>query len=72
MANKTAASESDLERLARTFIELHHDGMRIDEVGVLYAQHVLGYSISELAVVTGRDRRALYARRDRGQRRISA
>jgi hypothetical protein len=72
MAHKTAPSESDLELLARTFIELRLDGMRQDEVGVLYAQHVLGYSISELAVVTGRDRRALYARRDRGQRRLCA
>jgi DNA-directed RNA polymerase specialized sigma24 family protein len=72
MAHKPTPSESDLEVLARTLIELRLDGMRQDEVGVLYAQHVLGYSISELAVVTGRDRRALYARRDRGQRRLCA
>ena len=39
---------------------------------VLYAHHVLGYSIAELAAMTGRDRRALYARRDRGQRRLCA
>ena len=39
---------------------------------VLYAHHVLGYSIAELAALTGRDRRVLYARRDRGQRRLCA
>jgi DNA-directed RNA polymerase specialized sigma24 family protein len=72
MAHRAAPSESDLELLARLLIDLRLDGMREDEVGVLYAQHVLGYSISELAVVTGRDRRALYARRDRGQRRLCA
>jgi hypothetical protein len=41
-------------------------------VQVLYAQHVLGFSIAELAAVTGRDRRVLYGRRDRGLRRICA
>ena len=46
--------------------------MRRDEVQVLYAHHVLGYSMAELAALTGRDRRALYARRDRGQRRLCA
>ena len=46
--------------------------MRAEEVEVLYAHHVLGYSIAELAVVTGRNRRLLYARRDRGQRRLCA
>ncbi len=70
--NKLARTESDLELLARTLIELRLDGMRPEEVEVLYAQHVLGYSISELASVSGRDRRALYARRDRGMRRLCA
>jgi hypothetical protein len=64
--------ESDLEELARILIELHGEGMRPDEVQVLYAHHVLGYSMAELAVLTGRDRRVLYARRDRGQRRLCA
>ena len=53
-------------------IDLHREGMRPDEVQVLYAHHVLGYSMAELAALTGRDRRALYARRDRGQRRLCA
>ena len=65
-------SETDLEELARILIDLHRDGMRDDEVQVLYAHHVLGYSIAELAALTGRDRRALYARRDRGHRRLCA
>jgi hypothetical protein len=68
----TAYSETDLELLARVLIDLRHDGMRSEEVEVLYAQHVLGFSIAELALVTGRDRRALYSRRDRGQRRLCA
>jgi hypothetical protein len=71
-ANITARSETDLEQLTRTLIDLRQRGMRAEDVEVIYAQHVLGYSISELAAVTGRDRRALYARRDRGRRRLCA
>jgi DNA-directed RNA polymerase specialized sigma24 family protein len=67
-----ARAETDLEELTRLLIELHGEGMRPDEVQVLYAHHVLGYSMAELAALTGRDRRALYARRDRGQRRLCA
>jgi hypothetical protein len=67
-----ARAETDLEELTRLLIELHGEGMRTDEVQVLYAHHVLGYSMAELAALTGRDRRALYARRDRGQRRLCA
>jgi DNA-directed RNA polymerase specialized sigma24 family protein len=70
-ANSTRP-ETDLEELARLLIELRREGMRADEVQVLYAHHVLGYSMAELAALTGRDRRALYARRDRGQRRLCA
>lgn len=65
-------TETDLEVLARTLLDLRRDGMRDEDVEVLYAHHVLGYSIAELAVVTGRDRRSLYARRDRGHRRLCA
>jgi hypothetical protein len=64
--------ETDLEELSRLLIDLRQQGMRLDETQLLYAHHVLGFSISELAAVTGRDRRALYARRDRGQRRLCA
>ena len=69
---RSTRTETDLEELARLLIELHHEGMRPDEVQVLYAHHVLGYSMAELAALTGRDRRALYARRDRGHRRLCA
>jgi hypothetical protein len=64
--------ETDLEELSRLLIDLHGRGLRTDEAQVLYAHHVLGYSISELATVTGRERRSLYVRRDRGQRRLCA
>jgi hypothetical protein len=67
-----ARHETDLEVLARLLIELRRSGMRSEEVEVLYAQHVLGFSIAELALLTGRDRRALYSRRDRGRQRICA
>ena len=67
-----AHSETDLEVLTRTLIDLRQEGMRTEDVEVLYAHHVLGFSIAELAVVTGRDRRSLYTRRDRGQRRLCA
>lgn len=64
--------ESDLEQLAHMLIDLRREGMRSDEAQVLYAQYVLGYSIAELSALTGRDRRVLYARRDRGRRRLCA
>jgi hypothetical protein len=66
------SSETDLEVLAKTLIELRHQGMRAEDIEVLYAHHVLGFSIAELAKVTGRDRRSLYTRRDRGLRRLCA
>jgi DNA-directed RNA polymerase specialized sigma24 family protein len=65
-------SETDLEVLTRTLIDLRQQGMRPEDVEVIYAHHVLGFSIAELATVTGRDRRSLYARRDRGRRRVCA
>jgi hypothetical protein len=72
LATQVVRPETDLEELSRILIELCRQGMRVEEVQVLYAHHVLGFSIAELAAVTGRDRRALYARRDRGQRRLCA
>jgi hypothetical protein len=64
--------ETDLEELTRVLIERHRGGMRPEEVQVLYANSVLGYSISELATMTGRDRRVLYAHRHRGRRNLCA
>jgi DNA-directed RNA polymerase specialized sigma24 family protein len=69
---RVSQDETDLELVARRLLELRSEGMADDEVEVLYAHHVLGFSISELATLTGRDRRALYARRSRGQRRLCA
>ena len=60
-AERSAHAETDLEELARILVDLHDAGMRADDVEVLYAHHVLGYTIAELATMTGRDRRALYA-----------
>jgi hypothetical protein len=67
-----APPESDLDRVTALLLELQREGMRTEDVQVLYAQHVLGYSIAELSAMTGRDRRSLYARRDRGRERLSA
>jgi hypothetical protein len=70
--DRHARTETDLEELARILINLHSEGMEREEVQLLYAQHVLGYTIAELATTSGRERRALYTRRDRGQRRLCA
>lgn len=69
---RSGHSETDLEELARVLIERHREGMALDEVQVLYANHVLGYSIAELATATGRDRRSLYADRSRGRQHLCA
>jgi hypothetical protein len=71
-ADRTTRTETELEQLTRRLLALRQDGMRADEVEVMYAHHVLGFSIAELAQVTGRDRRVLYARRDRAYRRLCA
>jgi hypothetical protein len=70
--DRDVRAETDLDELARLLINLHSEGMDHEEVQLLYAQHVLGYTIAELANTTGRERRALYTRRDRGQRRLCA
>jgi hypothetical protein len=65
-------AETDLEELTRILIERHRGGMSLEQVQVLYANSVLGYSITELATMTGRDRRVLYARRHRGRHNLCA
>jgi hypothetical protein len=70
--DRDVRSETDLEELTRILINLHSEGMDHEEIQLLYAQHVLGYTIAELAPTSGRERRALYTRRDRGQRRLCA
>ncbi len=49
----STSSESALEELTRSLVALHRSGAHRDDVAVVYAQHVLGYSISEFG---GRDR----------------
>ena len=69
---KSRCLDTDLDELTRVLIDRHRDGMCADEIQVLYANNVLGYSISELAAMTGRDRRVLYAHRNRGRRSLCA
>jgi hypothetical protein len=71
-AERCDPGTTDLDELARVLIELRRAGMREEDVQVLYAHHVMGYSMAELAQLTGRDRRVLYARRDRGRARLCA
>ena len=68
----SSTSGTDLEDLTRMLLDLHLEGMPTEDAQILYAHHVLGYSMAELAALTGRDRRVLYARRDRGRRRLCA
>jgi DNA-directed RNA polymerase specialized sigma24 family protein len=74
LADRPSSSPGTLlDELARTLIEHGvREEMPLEELQVLYAHSVLGYSIAELAVLTGRDRRALYTRRDRARRRLCA
>jgi DNA-directed RNA polymerase specialized sigma24 family protein len=61
-----------LDELARAVIDERGQGMPLDEAQVLYGHNVLGYSIAELAALTGRDRRGLYTRRNRARSRLCA
>jgi DNA-directed RNA polymerase specialized sigma24 family protein len=71
-AERSAHDTTDLDELARILVDLRRDGMREEDAQVLYTHHVMGYSMAELAELTGRDRRVLYSRRDRGRRRLCA
>jgi DNA-directed RNA polymerase specialized sigma24 family protein len=71
--DRTSSTETLLDELARALVDQGaRDDMPLEELQVLYSHSVLGYSIAELAVLTGRDRRALYTRRDRARRRLCA
>lgn len=70
--DRGTTAQTLLDELARAVIDERGQGMPLDEAQVLYGHTVLGYSIAELAVLTGRDRRGLYARRDRARRRLCA
>jgi hypothetical protein len=72
VVDRGTTNETVLDELARALIDERGVGMPLDEAQVLYGHSVLGYSVAELAVLTGRDRRGLYARRDRARRRLCA
>lgn len=63
---------TDLDELVRAIEDV--TGNEIDEAdaAVLYAHRVLGYTMTELAALTGRTRRHLGARRDRAVRAVLA
>lgn len=70
--DRGTTTETLLDELARAVIDERGQGMPLDEAQVLYGHNVLGYSIAELAALTGRDRRGLYTRRNRARRRLCA
>jgi DNA-directed RNA polymerase specialized sigma24 family protein len=70
--DRGTTAESLLDELARAVIDERGQGMPLDEAQVLYGHNVLGYSIAELAALTGRDRRGLYTRRASARRRLCA
>ncbi len=70
--DRGTTAETLLDELARAVIDEQGRGMPLDEAQVLYSQSVLGYSIAELATLTGRDRRGLSTRRNRARRRLCA
>ncbi|HEX4175962.1 MAG TPA: hypothetical protein VHY81_08595 [Acidimicrobiales bacterium] len=70
--DRGTTAETLLDELARAVVDERGRGMPLDEAQVLYGHNVLGYSIAELAALTGRDRRGLSARRNRARRRLCA
>jgi hypothetical protein len=70
--DRGTTAETLLDELARAVIDERGQGMPLDEAQVLYGHNVLGYSMAELASLTGRDRRGLYTRRNRARRRLCA
>jgi hypothetical protein len=70
--DRGTTAQTLLDELARAVIDERGLGMPLDEAQVLYGHNVLGYSIAELAALTGRDRRGLYTRRNRARRRLCA
>ncbi len=70
--DRGTTAQTLLDELARAVIDERGQGMPLDEAQVLYGHNVLGYSIAELAALTGRDRRGLYTRRNRARSRLCA
>jgi hypothetical protein len=59
MDEQAAGRESALERLSRLLLDLHHGGLGRAETQELYARVVLGYSLGEIAAITGKPGRAV-------------
>ncbi len=64
LSKPTSSFGSDADELARA-IEREHSVLDSGDAAVLYAQRVLGYTLSELSSCSGHSRRFLAARRDR-------
>lgn len=58
-------ASTDLDELAHAIDEEWGRGLDPEDAAILYAHRVLGYTIAELAELTGRSRRYLSDRRDR-------
>ncbi len=63
---------TDLEELARTIERRRGLGTDPLDADILYGNRVLGFSLAELAAVTGRSRRSVAYRRDRAVRGLFA
>jgi len=67
-----AAGTSGPELLAQALDELSGSGLDVADADVLYAHRVLGFSLTELAAMTGHSRRQLGERRDRAVAALTA
>ncbi len=63
---------TDLDALARAIDALNGNGLDPADAAVLYGNRVLGFSLAELARMSGRSRRSLAARRQRAAHQLSA
>jgi hypothetical protein len=64
--------QSDLDELARAIDDVTGHGLDAADAAVLYAHRVLGYTMTELAKLTGRSRRHLGDRRERAVQALTA
>lgn len=72
LAEPATPGRSAPEELAKALDDLAGRGLDTADAAVLYANRVLGYSITELSSMTGRSRRHLGERRDRAAQVLTA
>jgi len=72
LQSRTTRGTTDLDELARAIEELTGNGLDPGDAAVLYGNRVLGFSLAELAQMSGRSRRYLAARRHRAVQHLSA